>query len=410
MSTGLLRATATLLTGSVVAHALPLLLGPLLTRLYSPTEFGQFALLWALATNLAVVACARYEFALPLESRETEAAHVMALCARLLVLTTAGGVVAGGVMTAVQGVPWAWALPLAVLSIGATQWLTMWATRSQRFGLLALARMVQHGGGAVLQLLLGLLKLGSAGLLGGAVAAGLVAAAALARPAPEGGWKRLWQSPWQPLKAMAVKHRDFPLFNTPHAFAGALQDTLTLVAVAAWSGDAAAGLWALSLRYLKAPAGLLGSALSQALYPRLLQARSAQEARTLVRRSMLVLAALAVPMAAVLMLWGPQLFTRVFGAQWSEAGPLLRASAPYIALHFIASPLSVTTLAWRAQAWALRLALVGQLAFFLGLLTGLAMGGLEGAAWGISASMLPYFAYYFYALARWKNIPHESLV
>lgn len=87
----------------------------------------------------------------------------------------------------------------------------------------------------------------------------------------------------------------------------------------------------------------------------------------------------------------------------------MRAIAPYIALHFIASPLSVTTLAWRAQGWALKLALVGQLAFFAGLLAGLALGGLEGAAWGISASMLPYFAYYVLTLAHWKHIPDESL-
>ncbi len=409
MSSTLLRATATLLTGSVVAHALPLLLGPALTRLYSPTEFGQFALLWALATNVAVVGCARYEFALPLEKTEPGAAELMALCARLLLLTTAGTLVAGGLIAVLQGMSLAWALPLAVLSIAATQWITLWATRSQRFGLLSIARLVQHGGGAVLQLALGLLKWGAAGLLAGAVAAGLVAAAALARPAPAGGWAVLWSTPWASLRAMATKHRDFPLLNTPHAFIGALQDTLTLIAVAAWAGDAAAGLWALSLRYLKAPATLLGGALSQALYPQLLQARTAGEARALVRKSMLALAAIALPMAAVLMLWGPWLFTTAFGAQWSEAGPLVRAIAPYIALQFIASPLSVTTLAWRAQAWALKLALVGQLAFFAGLLAGLALGGLEGAAWGLSASMLPYFAYYFLTLAHWKHIPDESL-
>ena len=67
MTQGLFKATATLLTGSVAAHALPLLLGPALTRTYSPEAFGQFALLWTLATNVAVVACARYEYALPLE-------------------------------------------------------------------------------------------------------------------------------------------------------------------------------------------------------------------------------------------------------------------------------------------------------------------------------------------------------
>ena len=111
MSSTLLRATATLLTGSVVAHALPLLLGPALTRLYSPTEFGQFALLWALATNVAVVGCARYEFALPLEKTEPGAAELMALCARLLLLTTAGTLVAGGLIAVLQGMSLAWALP-----------------------------------------------------------------------------------------------------------------------------------------------------------------------------------------------------------------------------------------------------------------------------------------------------------
>jgi len=36
---------------------------------------------------------------------------------------------------------------------------------------------------------------------------------------------------------MAARHRDFPIYNTPHAFVGALQDTLTLLLIAAWAGD-----------------------------------------------------------------------------------------------------------------------------------------------------------------------------
>jgi len=165
----------------------------------------------------------------------------------------------------------------------------------------------------------------------------------------------------------------------------------------------------LALRYLKAPATLLGGALSQALYPQLLQARSAAEARALVRRTMLALALLAAPLAAVLLFWGPGLFTWVFGAQWGDAGTLARGLGLYIGLHFIASPLSVVTLAWRAQPWALRLSLVGQGVFFAGLAAGLHWGGLAGAAWGVSAAMTAYFLYYFWTLTHWKNITHESL-
>ena len=252
------------------------------------------------------------------------------------------------------------------------------------------------------------------GLLLGATVASLGAAWMLARPAPAGGWAGLWRHPLAALRPMARQHKDFPLLNTPHAFMGALQDTLTLVLIAAWTGDAAAGFWALALRYLKAPATLIGGALSQTLYPRLLKAQNPDEARTLVRQAMLGLAAIAAPLAVVLLAWGPDIFTLAFGTPWAQTGELARALAPYIAVHFIASPLSVVTMAWGAQAWALRLALAGQCLFFAGLVTGLHLGGLTGAGWGVSASMLAYFAYYFWALAHWKNwkdwkgVPHES--
>ena len=69
MPAPLLRATLTLMAGGALAQALPLLLGPLLTRLYSPTQFGLYHLFAAVAANVAVVACARYEHALPLAQR-----------------------------------------------------------------------------------------------------------------------------------------------------------------------------------------------------------------------------------------------------------------------------------------------------------------------------------------------------
>ena len=173
---GLWRATLTLLAGGALAQALPLLLGPWLTRLYSPTEFGQFALLWTLATNVAVIGCARYEFALPLEREEGAAALLMGLCLRVLLGVGAACAVVGLMLLLWQDLALAWLLPLAVLAGAATQWLTLWATRAQRFQLLALARVLQYGGGALLQLLLGLLQLGALGLLLGPVAAGLATA------------------------------------------------------------------------------------------------------------------------------------------------------------------------------------------------------------------------------------------
>jgi len=417
---GLLRAVLTLVAGGALAQALPLLLGPLLSRLYTPQQFGQYNLFAAVSANIAVVACARYEFALPLLGEAREAAALRALCVRVLAVVTlasAGGAAAWWWWSSHGWTAW---LPVAVAVLGWLSLATLWATRAQAYRALAAARVVQYGGASLAQAGAALLGAGVQGLIVAPIAAAAAAAALLrlplkdaADPAPD-RWR-----------ALARRFRDFPLLNTPHAFMGALQDTAAIALLTAWQGPVAAGFWGFALRYLKAPATLVGGAVSQTLYPRLAAhgasvdhdagasapprvTRVTREGRAAVRRVMASLAAIAAPL--VLLLWaaGPWAFEWLFGAQWRGAGELSRALAVYIGMHFVAAPLAVVTLAWGAQAWALRLALVGQVAFVGALAAGLKMGGLAGAGWAVSIAMTLYFGYYFLRLATWPLTPLEQ--
>ncbi len=392
---GLLRAVLTLLAGGALAQLLPLALGPWLTRLYTPAEFGIYHLFAAVAATLAVVACARYEFALPLAADEAEADTLLALSLWLLAGSTVVAAIAGAVWAWAVAAAWPLWLPLAVLVLGAVSLATLVATRAQRFRALAAARVLQPGGAAVVQGVAGMAQVGVAGL----IAAPLVAAAAAVAllRLRIAGW---WRVPRAQLIAAAGKHRDFPLLNTPHAFAGTLLDALTLSLVAASQGLAAAGFWGLVMRYLKAPATLVGAAVSQALYPRL-AAQGLASGRRDVRRVMALLAALAAPLVLLLWTLGPWAFEWAFGTAWRDAGDLARALALYIGVHFIASPLAVVTMAWNAQAWALKLALVGQGVFLLALAAGLSWRGLQGAGWAVSIAMALFFSWYFWRLAHW---------
>ena len=118
----------------------------------------------------------------------------MALCGHVLAAVGLATLCAAGMLAWRSGMTAYWLLPLAVLALGATQWLTMWATRSERFGLLSTARLVQYGGGAVLQLALGWWAFGPTehtastagaglwGLCAGAIATALLAAWSSGRP------------------------------------------------------------------------------------------------------------------------------------------------------------------------------------------------------------------------------------
>jgi O-antigen/teichoic acid export membrane protein len=187
---------------------------------------------------------------------------------------------------------------------------------------------------------------------------------------------------------------------------GALQDSLALALIAASLGPAGGGFWGLSMRYLKAPATLVGGAVSQALYPALAAGGACSAAgRAAVRRAIGTLALLALPLVLALWWLAPAAFAVVFGGAWREAGDLARALALYIGVHFVASPLAVVTMAWGAQAWALKLALVGQGLFVAALAAGLVVGGLDAAGWAVSATMTLYFGWYFWRLARWPLRP-----
>lgn len=399
--TALLRATLTLMAGGALAQLLPLLLGPLLTRLYTPSQFGLYHLFAAVAANVAVVACARYEHALPLARDDGEARALMALCRWILLVAIGLSAIGAAAWGLSIGALWPLWLPAAVGAFGGLSLATLAAVRAQRFAALAASRVLQQGGGAALQAAAGATGAGLWGLIVAPIAAALAAAAWLRPRLGQGG-----RVPRAALAAVARRHRDFPLLNTPHAFLGALQDTLAVALVAAWQGPAAAGFWGLALRYLKAPATLVGGAVSQALYPAL-AARGAPtvQGRSAVRRVMRTLALLALPLVLALWLFAPAAFAAAFGARWYEAGELARALALYIGLHFVASPLSVATMAWGAQAWALKLSLVGQALFVAALAAGLALGGLNAAGWAVSAAMALYFGWFFWKLATWPVQP-----
>ena len=420
---GLLRAVLTLVAGGAIAQALPLLLGPWLTRLYSPEQFGVYHLFAAVSANLAVVACARYEFALPLVGDAVDAAALRALCLRVLAGVTLASALGAAAWLAWSAHGWTAWLPVAVAILGWLSLATLWATRAQAYRALAIARVVQYGGASLAQAGAALRGVGVQGLIVAPIAAAAAAAAVLRMPlrdaADDTAGGIVGSTPrWRQL---ARRFRDFPLLNTPHAFMGALQDTVSIAMIAAWQGPMAAGFWGLSLRYLKAPATLVGGAVSQALYPQLaahgasldhdLDAhaplRVTREGRAAVRRVMAGLAAIAAPLVLLLWAFAPWAFERLFGPQWRGAGELARTLGLYIGVHFVAAPLAVVTLAWGAQAWALRLALVGQVAFVAALAAGLKLGGLAGAGWGVSIAMTLYFGVYFVRLATWPLTREE---
>ena len=69
----------TLMTGSTLSQSIPIAISPILTRIYTPEDFGVYAIFLAIVTILGTIISGRYELAIMLPKKDEDAINIFAL-------------------------------------------------------------------------------------------------------------------------------------------------------------------------------------------------------------------------------------------------------------------------------------------------------------------------------------------
>ena len=172
---GVRRAVALLAGGNAVATTTVALSYPIVSRLYAPAEFGEFAAAVALLSIVLTVTCLTYDRAVPLPEDDRTASDLVILCllATLVISTLSAAIMVttGERLLAVfnaQGLSqyW-WVLCIAQLAGGVTVALTGWAIRVRAFRQLATSRISQSIVTVIVQVAAGVAGAATLGLLAG---------------------------------------------------------------------------------------------------------------------------------------------------------------------------------------------------------------------------------------------------
>lgn len=339
------RGVSVLLGGTAGAQALMVMAAPLLTRLYTPEDFGLLAVFTALLALLTVIASGRYELGIPLPESDQDAANITLLSLAIVVVVTALALTVfliwpleiANAINAPELAAYLWLIPFGVFFVGCYQVFNKWAVRSKQFGSIARTRIYQSIGTLFIQI--GGFKLGAPALLGGhAAGQGVGATGLLISALNRSEFRRC--SP-KAMWTQARRYRDFPIYSTWTGLFNTASLQLAPILFLALFGASVAGLYALTLRILSMPGSLIGNAVGSVFLSEAPEARRNGTLPALVTRlhSRLAMAG-ALPLA-VLLFFGPELFAFVFGEQWRQAGVYAQWMAPWIYLQFQWSPLSM---------------------------------------------------------------------
>lgn len=351
------RSVSVLVGGTAGAQLLMVLASPLLTRLYTPDDFGLLAVYAGLLGVLAVIASLRYELAIPLPEDDQDAANIVVLSLAIVVgmtlLTAILVLVFGNSIAAALGVPklanLLWLLPLGVFFQGGYKVFNYWAIRTKQFPVIAKTRLRQAFATLAIQLLGA--KAGSVSLLSGQAVGQGAGSITLARAALKRPEFRRWR--WRDVWFSAKRYRHFPLFSTWGGFFNSAGQQLPPLLFASLFSAGAAGLYALAHRVLTMPMSVVGQAVGNVFFSNAAEAYREGRLGPLVSNVHEKLAQIAMPPALVLMVAGPDLFALVFGEQWRSAGEFARWMAPWLYMVFITSPLSTLFSVMEKQAQAM---------------------------------------------------------
>ena len=408
--TDFLRNVLTLLSGTVLAQAIPILLSPILSRIYTPEEFGIFAIFSSFAAAFAAIATFRYELAIMLPEKESSAVNLLRLSFIITVLLTALSFLF--ILLFSHQLPiWLstpelsqmqFYLPLFLLFAGGAQALNYWLSRQKKFRLLAAGKVSQTGITGIVSIGLGINGFSSLGLIIGSIA-GQFAALSIYFA---GALKKLSTlEHFVSRKLMQENFRTYKTFitvNTPHALLGVLQDILVIFLLNYFFSKSLLGSYAFAFRILKVPAALIGAAMFQVYFQKASTlVADGKKLQSLTKSVYVQMSLVGVPIFTALAFFAPTLFSWIFGASWREAGEISQLLSPWLLLNFIFSPVAAITIVLNKQQWAMRFALVDTLLRCAAIIIGGRMGNAQLSFVLLSlgsGSLLLYALYRFYYL------------
>ena len=368
----------TLVSGTGLAQIITLAASPVLTRLFLPEEFASFALFTSLVGILSVVAAGRFEFAILLPKENAEAKTILLLSVLISIFT--GLITLFGLVIydfwIVNYIPsknfnnWFYLLPITVSIIGMYSSFNYWSTRNKTFIKNTYGRVTSSAIAAGSGIGFGYANF-TPGLILSFVLGQLFALLLLASDWLKSGAKFFAGIRSADLKKSFKTHKDFAFISTPHALVDSTKENGVVFFLTFYFTETLVGLYSFAIRTMKAPLGMIGSAVYQVFYQKVSQSfLPDEEVKKMVKSVYLKMFLIGIVPFTLLFFFGPSIFAFVFGEPWREAGVIAQILSPWLLLNFMVSPVSCIPLIYQKQRHAFLLTCIEIVLRFSALIVG----------------------------------------
>jgi O-antigen/teichoic acid export membrane protein len=352
------RNVLTLMTGTTIAQAIPIAISPILTRIYTPEDFGLFALYTSIASILGVVATGRYELAIMFPKKDENAANIVILSIIisffisliLLIFIFIFNAQITNILGNQDISLWLYFIPITVVLTGIYQSFNYWSNRKKQYKRLSISRVIQSSTVATTNLGMGFGGFGATGLLFGTIAGQSIATIILAKMVITEDIEIFKKVKKLKYFALAKRYVKFPKYEIWSAFFNTASSHSPIILLGVFFNSTVVGFYSLSYRILNLPMSFISSSISQVFLQESAKIKKDREKlHNLTKSTFKKLFYLGLFPMVFLGVFGDIVFSFIFGEEWKVAGQYAQVLSIWLFFVFLISPLSTLLITLEKQ-------------------------------------------------------------
>jgi O-antigen/teichoic acid export membrane protein len=349
--------------GTFISQLIPFLILPILTRIYSKSDFGVFTSYTTAIAFVSILVNARYDFAILLPKEDSKAIKIfnmaiiiafffvcfvciLCLIIRLFDITT-------NFLPAEY--KFIYVLPFITLALGMASPLNFLSIRFKLFYFLSLSKIIRSLCVVILSIIIGYLGISKFGLVIGDILGQLIASfvlLGLISKKEKIEVKKIWQFKIEQFRELAKEYIKFPKYSIPSAITESAGGLITVILLTSNFKLAVLGSFGFAQRVIVGPSTIIAKSIGDVFRQSASKSFAEEGHCTQIFISTFKnLLLISIFPFLFFLFFSPTIFKLIFGQEWIEAGEFAQIMSPMFALQFIAYPLGNLFIIAEKQNW-----------------------------------------------------------
>lgn len=339
------RKSLLLTTGTALAQAIPILFSPILTRIFSPAEFGLLAIVSSITAIISVISTGRYESVILIAKTKKDAADIVSVALTISflvsVLTLIVFLFFSNAIVGILKQPrlhyWIFVCPIMSFLISIYQVYNEWCIREAQFKHLSINKVVNSGSITLGNLLFGLSKISGGGLIWGELFGRFITALTCIINVARRDFDTFRNVTISRMRSLSIRYQNVPKFILPGQLLNTIAGQSSILLIAFFFGDQEVGYYSMTGLVLSVPASLISNTVRDVFRQRAnLEYKVKNNCLNIYKKTIKTTAIFSVSIFAILFMILPGLFSFVFGSHWRIAGEYAQIITPTIMISFVA--------------------------------------------------------------------------